>query len=164
MFLLTEAFLRLSPWRIPKTWTALFVRSPSSLSVFLLFLWFNYVLQSTRGKGIFIFIRTRERTKAAIVGSQMGMLSRTRQSCLLSRVFTTLSQPAGIWKPPFFFFFKSLPECIAFHLPVLQNTNGLLFVEGEMKSKSIITTEYLQSFSFLFLFIYYLFVGGAKAT
>lgn len=59
----------------------------------------------------------------------MGMLSRSRQSRLLSWVFTTLSQPAGIWKLRgnlkkknhlfFFFFFLSLPGCTSFHLLVL---------------------------------------------
>lgn len=69
-------------------------------------------LQSSRGKGIFIRIRTWEHTKAAIVGSLMGMLSTSRQSCLLSWVFTTLSQPAGIWKlrgKSIFFFFFLIP-------------------------------------------------------
>lgn len=75
-------------------------------------------LQSSRGKGIFIRIRTWEHTKAAIVGSLMGMLSTSRQSCLLSWVFTTLSQPAGIWKlrgnSIFFFFFDPCPDAPAF--------------------------------------------------
>lgn len=89
------------------------------------FLWLNCVLQSTRGKGIFIRIRTWEHTKAAIVGSLMGMLSTSRQSRLLSWVFTTLSQPAGIWRLRgisillFYLFFWSLPGCTGFHLSVL---------------------------------------------
>lgn len=86
---------------------------------------FGKVLEA---KEIFTRICTWEHTKAVIVGSLMGMLSRSRQSRLLSWVFTTLSQPAGIWKlrgnkkkksPFFFFFFLSLPGCTSFHLLVL---------------------------------------------
>lgn len=48
---------------------------------------------------IFLLVSVHESAqKAAVVDSQMWTLSKSQQSRLLSWVFTTLSQAAGIWK------------------------------------------------------------------